>query len=280
MIEMQTIQVSLIGVLLCVFSSGFAQQQGATPELPPEPKALTPQEKNDDDVGVSSAALAYMRQSVSKALQPQLKLASRPDRDRRADVEMRLNRDGELAALNLIKGSQDPTFDSAVLRAVKAGAPFIEAAPFIVFEYLLSVNWTGDAVTVALIPKLDDSPSRPPLRLDAPPATGRSTFVMNDATKQALRDYEELIGRELTTQTRNRRRNFSRHPAGETELLLTVGVNGQPQQAVISRSSGSSLLDYEALDRFRDARSFPPVPEGLRGREFKATVLVVFKGSN
>lgn len=242
-------------------------------------KQTLPQESNDDDVGVSSAALASMRQNITKALLSQLKVVTRPDRDRRADFDLRITRDGELDNVKLTRASQDTTFDSAVVRAVKASVPFKEGAPFIVFEYLLSANWTGDAVSVALVPKIDDQPSRPALRLDVPPASGRSTFVMNESTKQALRDYESQIGRELSTQPRSRRRPYMRQWAGETELQLTVGMDGQPREAVIFRSSGTSLLDNEALDRFRDARSFPPVPEGLRGREFKANVVVVFRAS-
>jgi len=52
---------------------------------------------------------------------------------------------------------------------------------------------------------------------------------------------------------------------GRLSLEFAVGANGQVEQLRITRSSGSQLLDDEALRAIRAAAPFPPIPSWIKG---------------
>ena len=52
---------------------------------------------------------------------------------------------------------------------------------------------------------------------------------------------------------------------GRLSLEFAVGANGQLEQLRITRSSGSQLLDDEALRAIRAAAPFPPIPSWIKG---------------
>lgn len=52
---------------------------------------------------------------------------------------------------------------------------------------------------------------------------------------------------------------------GRLSLEFAVGANGQLEQLRITRSSGSQLLDDEALRAIKAAAPFPPIPSWIKG---------------
>jgi len=52
---------------------------------------------------------------------------------------------------------------------------------------------------------------------------------------------------------------------GRLSLEFAIGANGQLEQLRIIRSSGSQLLDDEALRAIRAAAPFPPIPSWIKG---------------
>ena len=52
---------------------------------------------------------------------------------------------------------------------------------------------------------------------------------------------------------------------GRLSLEFSIGANGQLEQLRIIRSSGSQLLDDEALRAIRTAAPFPPIPSWIKG---------------
>jgi protein TonB len=52
---------------------------------------------------------------------------------------------------------------------------------------------------------------------------------------------------------------------GRLSLEFSIGANGQLEQLRIIRSSGSQLLDDEALRAIRSAAPFPPIPSWIKG---------------
>jgi protein TonB len=51
---------------------------------------------------------------------------------------------------------------------------------------------------------------------------------------------------------------------GRLSLVFTIGPNGQLQQLRLLRSSGSQLLDDEALRAIKAAAPFPPIPDWIK----------------
>lgn len=51
---------------------------------------------------------------------------------------------------------------------------------------------------------------------------------------------------------------------GKLSLVFTIGANGQLEQLRLVRSSGSQLLDEEALRAIKAAAPFPPIPDWIK----------------
>jgi protein TonB len=51
---------------------------------------------------------------------------------------------------------------------------------------------------------------------------------------------------------------------GRLSLEFTIGANGQLEQLRLVRSSGSQLLDNEALRAIKAAAPFPPIPSWIK----------------
>lgn len=63
---------------------------------------------------------------------------------------------------------------------------------------------------------------------------------------------------------------------GTLELALVIGANGMISELSVVKSSGHDVLDRAAMDFVRKAKPLVPIPEGLRGREFRLEIPVEF----
>jgi protein TonB len=79
-------------------------------------------------------------------------------------------------------------------------------------------------------------------------------------------------------------RRFKRYPRialdnnwqGRVEVRLTVAPDGALAALDVKTSAGHEVLDRQALDMIRRAKSLTPVPSALRGREVTVDVPVIF----
>jgi protein TonB len=63
---------------------------------------------------------------------------------------------------------------------------------------------------------------------------------------------------------------------GEVVVLLTIGADGRIASLRVKAGSGYELLDRQALDMFRNAKPFVPVPRALQGREFEIELRAIY----
>lgn len=66
------------------------------------------------------------------------------------------------------------------------------------------------------------------------------------------------------------------HPAGETRVRFVVVRSGSPEEVVVERSSGSSLLDDEAL-RIVSSGHYPPMPANVFAGESRHVFVVTIE---
>lgn len=63
---------------------------------------------------------------------------------------------------------------------------------------------------------------------------------------------------------------------GEVVVLMTIAANGRIASLRVRSSSGYEILDRQALDMFRNAKTFVPIPAELRGREFELELRAIY----
>lgn len=63
---------------------------------------------------------------------------------------------------------------------------------------------------------------------------------------------------------------------GEVVVLLTIGADGRIAALRLRTSSGYEILDRQALDMFRNAKPFVPLPRELRGVEFEVELRAIY----
>lgn len=63
---------------------------------------------------------------------------------------------------------------------------------------------------------------------------------------------------------------------GEVVVLMTIGADGRIASLRVRSGSGYEILDRQALDMFRTAKPFVPIPPELRGREFELELRAIY----
>ncbi len=107
-------------------------------------------------------------------------------------------------------------------------------------------------------------------RSDAPQARATAAPSAGSAASRsaALADWNSRVRARFAGQ--------KRYPPGAPEgtpgIHFVVGSGGQLVSVSLTRSSGSSVLDNEALAMARRASPFPPPPPGLNGGSFSVAV--------
>jgi protein TonB len=121
---------------------------------------------------------------------------------------------------------------------------------------------------------LDETRSIPAAADAAPAATAEAGATPDAGSLEAYR--RALIGAA---------RRHKLYPAsaidhgwqGKVAVRLVIGVDGQLTIAKVTSSSGRELLDRQALETMRKAKSLTPIPPALREREFSVDVAVVYE---
>lgn len=63
---------------------------------------------------------------------------------------------------------------------------------------------------------------------------------------------------------------------GEVVVLMRIGADGRIADLRVRKSSGYEVLDRQALQMFRNAKPFVPVPRALRGSEFEVELRAIY----
>jgi protein TonB len=63
---------------------------------------------------------------------------------------------------------------------------------------------------------------------------------------------------------------------GEVVVLMGIGADGRIASLRVRTSSGYEILDRQALDMFRNAKPFVPLPRELRGQEFEVELRAIY----
>jgi len=63
---------------------------------------------------------------------------------------------------------------------------------------------------------------------------------------------------------------------GEVVVLMRIGADGRIAGLLVRKSSGYEILDRQALEMFRNAKPFVPLPGALRGREFEVELRAIY----
>jgi len=92
----------------------------------------------------------------------------------------------------------------------------------------------------------------------------------------ALETYRASVNAAATRFKRYPRAAIDNNWEGEVVVLLTIGADGRIAALRVRRSSGYQILDQQALDMFRNAKPFVPLPRELRGREFEVELRAIY----
>ena len=63
---------------------------------------------------------------------------------------------------------------------------------------------------------------------------------------------------------------------GRVEVRMAIGPDGAIASLRVARGTGYSILDQQALEMVRSAKSQTAIPEGLRGKSFSVDIPVIF----
>ena len=96
------------------------------------------------------------------------------------------------------------------------------------------------------------------------------------AERDALETYRASVNAAATRFKRYPRAAIDNNWEGEVVVLLTIGADGRIAALRVRRSSGYEILDRQALDMFRNAKPFVPLPRELRGREFEVELRAIY----
>ena len=63
---------------------------------------------------------------------------------------------------------------------------------------------------------------------------------------------------------------------GEVRVRLSIGADGRIAELTVAQGSGYEVLDRQALEMFRNAKPFVPIPQELRGKAFDVELRAVY----
>jgi TonB family protein len=136
-------------------------------------------------------------------------------------------------------------------------------------------------------PLKQNTPKPTHMNLDA---SGGDKFVNNNPAilakpkLQSAQSNSESLRRFLDTVRKrieaNKKYPFSAMNAGiegRSGVRLTILMNGQLEDVVITDSSGNEVLDNSALESVRSAAPFPPIPSDVGRNKIEMSIYLVFK---
>jgi len=113
-------------------------------------------------------------------------------------------------------------------------------------------------------------------------AVARATPLPAPGSSAAALD-EDVLAR-YRVQLIGAARRYKRYPRaamdnqweGAAEVAMVIDASGKIREMMISRSSGHEVLDQQAIDMFRKAKPLVPIPDALRGREFRVMLKAIY----
>ncbi len=159
-----------------------------------------------------------------------------------------------------------------VLKLNKAH-PVRERAPEPVPEPVLTapaVTAPAPAPVVAPVPQL-----QPPVLAAPAPAPAPRAAPPPDAASLAAQ-YRAALMAEAGRYKRYPRFARDNGWEGRVEVHLVIGADGAIATLGVARGTGYPILDRQALEMVRSAKSQTAIPEGLRGKAFGVDIPVIF----
>ena len=96
------------------------------------------------------------------------------------------------------------------------------------------------------------------------------------AVSDALETYRASVNAAATRFKRYPRSAIDNNWEGEVVVLMSIGADGRIASLRVRTSSGYEILDRQALDMFRNAKPFVPLPRELRGQEFEVELRAIY----
>jgi protein TonB len=118
-------------------------------------------------------------------------------------------------------------------------------------------------------------PSEPAAEPDPQKRIEEKVDVINPE-KEAMLRYQDIVKQRIEQERMYPLWAKKQGIEGVTRIYFTVLRNGAGQDVRITRSSGSGVLDEEALATVKRASPFPPVPEEIGGSSVGMEVAIVF----
>jgi protein TonB len=97
-----------------------------------------------------------------------------------------------------------------------------------------------------------------------------------DSEKEAMLRYQDIVKQRIEQERMYPLWAKKQGIEGITRICFTVLRNGAGQSPRVIRSSGSGVLDEEALATVKRASPFPPVPKEISGSSVGMEVAIVF----
>ncbi len=97
------------------------------------------------------------------------------------------------------------------------------------------------------------------------------------ADRNAVRAYSRALLERILRDQQYPREALRRGIEGKVLVEADIGRDGQVKDARLLESSGSPLLDQAAVRKVLAARDLPVPPPGLRDRDFRIGVPIIFR---
>lgn len=97
------------------------------------------------------------------------------------------------------------------------------------------------------------------------------------ADRNAVRAYSRAVLERILRDQQYPREALRRGVEGRVVVEADIGRDGQVKGARLLESSGSALLDQAALGKVLAVRDLPQPPVGLRDRDFRIGVPIIFR---
>jgi TonB family protein len=164
--------------------------------------------------------------------------------------------DGTIVAASIVNSSRNASTDDAAIAAAHS-VGHLAAVP----REVIRDNHSIDIE----IPVLPSS-----LKVPATPPKSSLVFAGNEARKSlspATQAYFLAISRQINVSVQYPRAALIATIEGNTEVRVTLGVDGAIRNVELIRSSGHTSLDVESIEVFSRISKFPPIPDAQPGVE-------------
>ncbi len=146
---------------------------------------------------------------------------------------------------------------------------------------LPKVDVIGDEKKLKKMEEKQKTPESVPLPkeivpVERPQETAREKIELIDPAQEEMVRYQDAVKQRIQESRRYPGSAKRRRIEGTVGMGFTVLSNGTGQDIIVMNSSGSEMLDEEAVQTIRRAGPFPPFPKELRRPLLRMQVAIVF----